>query len=213
MNLIIVHKNKKSAADGGNSILRFAISSEPIADVILDGLSKNLCLDGDTNTVIAAPEGWSVDPGATTSKIIAYRENVPICFEFLQKTKRNSWLAISNGRFATQVDSGLLYKVLDSVRADVVAINVEPELLGKRDKVRLTAQSKVAGVRRLYSDSAKPAPVPNDWPHHIFIKTNVLGQVAPDRDLPQSFSDFIKKCRANVLTLRAISIGGTVLDR
>ena len=107
----------------------------------------------------------------------------------------------------------MLYKVLDSVRADdVVAINVEPELLGKRDKVRLTAEGKMAGVHRLYSDSAKPVLVSNDWPHHIFIKTNVLGQVAPDRDLPQSFSDFIKKCRANVLTLRAINIGGIALD-
>ncbi|MGB2808641.1 MAG: sugar transferase [Sedimentisphaerales bacterium] len=212
MNLIIVHKNKNSAAGGDNGLLRFAVSSEPVAGVVLDGLGKNLCLDSDTNPVIATPEGWGVGPCVATPKMIAYTQSVPICSELLRKTKRNSWLAISNGRFATQVDSGLLYKVLDSVRADVVAINVEPELLGKRDKVRLTAQGKVAGVRRLYSDSAKPAPVPTDWPHHIFIKTNVLGQVAPDRDLPQSFSDFIKKCRVNVLTLRAISVGGTVLD-
>jgi len=212
MNLIIVHKNRNSTNNSGDVLLPFAISSEPIADVILDGLSNNLCLDGDTNTVIAVPEGWSVDPGAATSKIIAYRKNMSICSEFLRNTKRSSWLVVSDGRFATQVDNGLLDKVLAGAQADVLAVNVEPKSLGKRDKVRLTTQGKVAGFRRLYSDSAEPVPIPTDWPHHIFIKTNVLGRVAPDRDLPQSFSVFLRRCRSNAVTLTAVNVGGVALD-
>jgi len=212
MNLIIVHKNRGSANNSGDGLLPFAISSEPIADVILDGLSKNFCLDGDTNTVIAAPEGWSVDPGAATSKMIAYTENVPICSELLQKTKRNSWLIVSNGRFATQVDGELLYKVLAGIQADVVAVNVEPELLGKREKVRLTAIGKVVGFRRLYSDCAEPAPVPADWPHHIFVKTNVLDRVLTGQTLPQFFPALLERCRSNALSLRTINVGGVALD-
>lgn len=212
MNLIIIHKNKNSAAGGVNDLLRFAVSSEPLTGVVLDGLSKNLCLDGDTNAVVAIPEGWSIETRAATPKMMAYTKNVPICSELLRKIKRNSWLIVSNGRFATRVDGELLHKVLAGVQADVVAVNVEPELLGKREKVRLTAQGKVAGFRRLYSDSAEPAPFPADWPHHIFVKTNILDRAFVDQTLPQSFSDFINKCRSNALTLRAISVGGTVLD-
>jgi len=212
MNLIIIHKNKNSAAGGVNDLLRFAVSSEPLTGVVLDGLSKNLCLDGDTNAAVAIPEGWSIETRAATPKMMAYTKNVPICSELLRKIKRNSWLIVSNGRFATRVDGELLHKVLAGVQADVVAVNVEPELLGKREKVRLTAQGKVAGFRRLYSDSAEPAPFPADWPHHIFVKTNVLDRAFVDQTLPQSFSDFINKCRSNALTLRAISAGGTVLD-
>ena len=212
MNLIVIHKNKNSTTSSGNDLLRFAISSEPVAGVVLDGLSKHLCLDGDANATVAIPERWSNKTRAATPKTIAYTKNVPICSELLRKTKRNSWLIISNGRFATHVDGELLYKVLAGIQADVVAVNVEPELLGKQEKVRLAAQGKVAGFRRLYSDSAEPAPVPADWPHHIFVKTNVLDQALADRALPQSFSDFIKKCRSNALTLQAISVGGTVLD-
>ena len=212
MNLIIVHKNRSFANNSGDGLLPFAISSGPIADVILDGLSNNLCLDGDTNTVIAAPEGWSVDPGAATSKIIAYRENVPICSELLRKTRRTSWLVVSNGRFATQIDSELLHKVLAGIQADVVVVNVEPELLGKQDKVRLAAQGKVAGFRRLYSDCAEPAPIPADWPHHILVKTNVLDRVLTGQTLPQSFSTLLERCRSSALTLRTINVGGLVLD-
>ncbi|MHC4887868.1 MAG: sugar transferase [Planctomycetota bacterium] len=212
MNLIIIRKSKNSATSSNDDLLRFAISSEPVGDVIIDGLSKNLCLDGDTNATVAIPERWSIEARAATTKMIAYTKNVPICSELLRKTKRNSWLIISNGRFATHVDGELLHKVLAGIHADVVAVNVEPELLGKQEKVRLTAQGKVAGFRRLYSDSAEPAPVPADWPHHVFVKTNVLDQVLADHLLPQSFSDFINKCRSNALTLQAISVGGTVLD-
>lgn len=212
MNLIIIHKNRNSAASDGNDLLRFAISSEPLTSVVLDGLSKNLCLDGDTNATVVIPERWSIETRAATPNTIPYTKNVPICSELLRKTRRTSWLIVSNGRFVTQINSEFLYKVLDGIQADVVVVNVEPELLGKREKVRLTAQDKVAGFRRLYSDSAEPAPVPADWPHHIFVKTDVLDQVFVDQALLQCFSDFIKRCRSNALTLRAISVGGTVLD-
>jgi lipopolysaccharide/colanic/teichoic acid biosynthesis glycosyltransferase len=137
---------------------------------------------------------------------------VPICSKFLRKTKRHSWLVISNGRFATQINSELLEKVLAGIQADVVAVNVDSEALGKREKMRLTAQSKVAGFRRFYFDSAEPAPISADWPHHIFVRTNVLDQVLADRALPQSFAAFLKRCRSNALTLRAVNVGGAVLD-
>ena len=212
MNLIIIHKNKNSTRGSGDKLLRFAISSEPVAGLVLDGLSKNLCLDGDTNTVIAIPQSWSIGPHAAAPKVVPYTENVPICSQLLRKTKRSSWLVASNGRFATHVDSELLDKVLAGVQADVVVINVVPELLAYREKVRLTARGKVAGFRRLYSDSAEPAPVPTDWPHHIFIKTNVLDKVAPDRTLPRSFSALLKRCRSSALTLTAINVGGVALD-
>ncbi len=183
MNLIVIHKNNNSPTSSNNGLLRFGISSQPIASVILDGLSKNLCLNG----------------------VLLPSKN-------LQKTKRNPWFIISNGRFATQINTEFLYKVLASARADVVTVNVESDLLAYREKVRLTAQGEVAGFRRLYSDFSEPAPFPSDWPHHIFIKTNVLNQVLADRTLCQSFSALIERCRLSALTLCAIRVGGTVFD-
>jgi lipopolysaccharide/colanic/teichoic acid biosynthesis glycosyltransferase len=211
MCLIIVHKNNKSPTGGNGDLLRFAVSSEPICDVVLDELSRNLCLDGNTKPVIAVPEGWCVKTRAEL-KMISYSENLPICPEFLRKTRRNSWFIVSNGRFATKINNELLNKLLTDIQADVVAVNVEPELLVKREKVRLAAQGNVVGFRRLFTDSVEPAPVPADWPHHILIKTNLLDHLAPGHTLAQSFSALLKRCRSNALTLRAVSIGGTVLD-
>ncbi|MHC4544425.1 MAG: hypothetical protein ACYSYL_07845, partial [Planctomycetota bacterium] len=112
MSLIIIRKSKNSATSGSNGLLQFAVSSEPVAGVVLDGLSKNLCLGGDTNTVVAIPKRWSIENLAATPKMIPYTESIPICSELLRKTRRNSWFIVSNGRFATQIDSELLNKTL-----------------------------------------------------------------------------------------------------
>ena len=212
MNLVIIHRNNNSAPSTDNDLLRFGISNEPIASVIFDGLSKNLRLNGDTNAAVTIPEGWAVESPLTSPKIEHYGKHVPLSCEHLQLTKRNSWFVVSNGRFATQINSELLDKVLADTQADVVTVNVEPELLAYCEKVRLTAQSKVVGFRRLYSDSAEPAPIPDDWPHHLFIKTDILNKLLVDGGLPLAFSKFINSCSSNSLTVRSLNIAGTVSD-
>jgi lipopolysaccharide/colanic/teichoic acid biosynthesis glycosyltransferase len=246
MKLIVIHKKSAPVTDAENSssdLLKFALASEPIADLILGGLCG--CLPWDSNRhsvsrfsakrstcrrVCAIPEEWSEQLQAlqhrngtkqrpflnTDLNIIPYAEGVPIPSEFASGAGQNDapslWIDICNGRYATRTDSGLLERVLDGVRADVVAVNLEPELLGEREKVRLTTQGGIAGFRRLYSDSAEFAPFPADWPHHLLVKIGVLAQVLADGALPKSFAGFLEACRSNALTLRSINVGGTVLD-
>jgi lipopolysaccharide/colanic/teichoic acid biosynthesis glycosyltransferase len=224
MNLIVIHRNKDSTISSGKGLLRFAISNDPIASVVFDGLSSSLfrgkhprsCLPTGRRGggfTFAVPEEWSTEPPATSQRILPYVENIPICSELLQKIKRHLWLTVSNGRFATQVNTELLEKVLAAAQtADIIAVNVEPELLAGHEKLRLTSQGTVAGICRLYSDYAELLPLATDWPHHIFIKTKILDQVLTDHILPQSFPDFLERCRSKVLTLHGIRIGGTILD-
>ena len=212
MNLIVIHKNTNSTADNGSDLLQFAVSSELIAGVIFDGLSKNFRLNGDADVLVTIPERWAVNHCLTSPKVELYGKDIPLSNNHPRLMKRNPWLVVSNGRFATQIDSELLDKVLSSIQADVVAVDVKPGLMAYREKVRLTSQGKVAGFRRVYSDFAESIPVPADWPHHIFVKISVLGQVLDNFTLPQAFSAFLERCRLNNLTLRAISIAGTVLD-
>jgi lipopolysaccharide/colanic/teichoic acid biosynthesis glycosyltransferase len=215
MNLIIIHKNNPPVADAKSSsvnLLRFALANEPIAGVVLDGLSKSLPWGRNGEIVCAIPEKWNIESRVPRLKTIHYTENVPIFPEFLRKAKRDKWFVISNGRFATQIDNQLLNKLLVKIQADIVAVNVEPDLLGKREKMRLTAQGKVAGFRRLYCDSTELAPVSTDWPHHLFVKTSIINQLLTDGVLPQSFSALLEKCLSNSLRSCGINIGGAVLD-
>ncbi len=213
MNLIVFHKkNPQITQANGDNLICFALASEPISDVVVNGLSRCLQRGKHSKAFYAIPEEWIIESHIAKLKTMAYTTNLPICPEFLRKSKRNKWFVISNGRFATQIDSQLLNKVLTEIQAGIVAVNVEPELSSGQEKIRLTAQSKLAGFSRLYSDSVELAPVSADWPHHLFVRTHILDQILVNGTLPQSFSTIIEKCRSNELTLQAINLGGVVLD-
>jgi lipopolysaccharide/colanic/teichoic acid biosynthesis glycosyltransferase len=210
MNLIIIHKIENSERDGGNGFLRFAISSEPVASVVFDGLTRSVH-SGKDEVVCAIPKEWGIEQVATGLRIAPYAADISTCREIVQKSKQDQWLVVSNGRFATQMNSKLLEEVLDNVRADVVAITVKPELLAYHEKMRLTAQGKVAGFRRLYTDCAEPQAFPVDWPHHVFVRTSVLDHLCTD-SLPQSFSALLESWHSNTLRLIAVGMAGFIWD-
>ena len=215
MNLIIVHKKQPDVSfkqGGSDSLLRFALANEPVTGVVLDGLSKCLQWSRNGKMLCAIPEEWNIESHSSRLKTVTYADNVPICPEFLQNAKRRFWLVISNAQFAAKIDSRLLHKLLAEIQADLVAVNVKPDLLQKREKMRLTAQGKVAGFRRLYYDSIEPAPIFHHWPHYLFIKNSIFEQFLIDGALPLSFPTLLDKCRSNSLKSYGANIGGIVFD-
>ena len=240
MNIIVIHRN--SADSDGESLLRFALTSEPVAGIVFDGLCRHSGIKGDSilgssvernpgKSFYAIPEEWEVEPFESRHKkqmpgqyllynakpdVIRYKDKITVLSEHFFKTERkgglNQWFVVSNGRFVTHINADLLNKVLAVVEADIVAVNAEPGLLGQREKVRLTTEGKVAGFCRAYSDSAEYAFVSVEWPHHLFIKMDILDRVLVDGALPLSFSALSGICRSKEIILRAINLGGTILD-
>ena len=242
MNLIIIHKNKSPGDSSRGDLLRFALAHEPIAGVVLDGLRKDLYRNNNgsflryrtkcrpTKIIFAIPQEWKIVPeplrnqDGTLSQtsfhnrndIISYTNDIQIPPDIIHRAERKgnpeSWLIISNGRFATWINNELLGNLLSEVRADIIAVNAEPELIGQREKMRITTEGNIAGFRRLYSDTAELTPIHNDWPHHLFVKARAFKKILTDDVLPESFSALINKCRSNELILRAVNVGGNVLD-
>lgn len=232
MRMILIHRDL--AESNGASLFRFALTNEPLAGVVLDGLYRYGDMKRDSvsrlfakrsldKNFYAFPDEWEIESfesrhqkRISRQNVIRYEDSVNVPPELVneagQERGLNSWFVVSNGRFATHINADLLERVLDGVQADVVAINAEPGLLGQREKVRLTAEGNVAGFCRAYSDSAEFTFVSNRWPHHLFIKTDILDRILVDEALPLSFSALSEICRSKELTLRAIKAGGDVLD-
>ncbi len=239
MNLICIRKN---ASNGSKGLLRFALTGEPVAGLVLNGLSRCLSSQDQRSsseghlerldvgkTVFALPEEWKFDPheghdpdekrqntSDAQPELIYYGRNILVPFEHENVSEREgvrkSWFILSNGRFATSIDIVLLERVLFGVKADVVAVNVDPKLLGEREEVRLTAEGTVAAFHRVYTNSAAFAFSTQDWPHHLFIKTCIFERVLPDGVLPMSFSALSNKCRSEGRRLCAVNVSGAVLD-
>lgn len=239
MNLILIHRN--TADSSGESLLRFALTNGPVAGVVLDGLCRFGEVSGDSverlsvkrnldKTFYAVPEEWDIEPfgykyqdhlqskslSDAGLNVIRYKDHIPMPLELVREAAQggnlNSWFIVSNGRFATHINNDFLEKVLVGVQADVVAINSVPELLGQREKVRLTSDGKVAGFHRAYSDSAEFTFNSPDWPHQLFIRTGVLGCLLVGGALPDSYSDFLDRCGSNTLTIQTINAGGIAFD-
>lgn len=222
-------------------MLRFALTSEPAADIVLGGLCKNgkikkisvlgLSVKHSAGkTFYAIPEEWEIAPlksgheirmseqslYKTKSGVIRYKDNITVPSTYLHGTETKGgikqWFVVSNGRYATHINSDFLDRVLAGIEADIIAVNADPGLLGQHEKVRLTNEGKVAGFCRSYSDSAEYTFVSAEWPHHLFIKTDVLDRVLEDGALPLSFSALSGICRSKEIILRAVKLGGIVLD-
>jgi lipopolysaccharide/colanic/teichoic acid biosynthesis glycosyltransferase len=239
MNLIIIHKNEDHKDVKSKNLLRFALAHEPMAGLLLDGISRYIPGSGakdplsracskrnSADTIYAVPDQWDIasdalmkktaEPQKCPNDMIRYSENIQITPDIINRIESEkspeSWLAISNGRFAARINNELFVRILANIRADIVAVNADPELLNKREKIRLTQDSNIAGFRRLYSDSIEFVPELNDWPHHLFIKNHIFVRLFKDGVLPESFSCFATKSRSNGFIMRTIKIGGNVLD-
>jgi lipopolysaccharide/colanic/teichoic acid biosynthesis glycosyltransferase len=162
--------------------------------------------------MIAIPKRWAVESLTTLPKIDYYTQDISLSEDQLQLMNRDSWFIASNGRFVTNINYDLHDKFLSDVHADVVTVNVKPELLACCEKGILTSKSKVAGFRRVYSDYIEPATIPIDWPHHVFIKDNVVDQILINGVFPLDFSEFLRICSSKSLVMLSINIGGTVFD-
>jgi len=214
MQLVVVHQQRKVKSghviDGG--LLRFGISNEPVSNLVLQALNKRPALNGNGRVKVTVPQTWIGLSLAGSLQIDRYGKEVRLFSGGFRPMRPESWFVISNGQFVTQINRDLLEKLLVKIEADVLMLDVRPELRGYCEKVRLTTDGRIAGFRRLYSDTAEPAAFPIDWPAHIFIKNDVLERLLPSGILPRSFLGLLDKCRSAGLKSQAIGIGGAVWD-
>ncbi|MFZ0033562.1 MAG: sugar transferase, partial [Sedimentisphaerales bacterium] len=208
MNLIVIRQNRNFFTNSTCNLLRLAVCSEQLANIILS------CLNGNrsNNETIAIPQPWVSQTTKNKSGIIYYKDKVPVSFGGTSQLKAKQWFIVSDGGFVTRIDHQWLCKVLAQLRADVVAVNVSPQLQAGYEKVLVNSQRKLVGFRRFYNDLAQPTSIPDDWPHHLFVKADILNKLLVDDALPLSFTEFISNCFSNLLTVRGLNIGGTVLD-
>ncbi len=222
--LTIIHRNGRlplngskeagsqgSAKPDSHRLLQLAVCSEPLSSMAFSGFSGS-AHDQSRNAALAIPREWRSQSAKMDAGVIYYEKDLPLPSKFLRGLKENVWFIVENGRYVTHIDDQLLSKVRAQSRDDVIVMNVAPQLQASCEKTRISSQGKLVGIRRFYHDSAQLAPIPDDWPHSIFIKTDVLGNLLVDNALPLAFSGFLDACSARGLTVSGLNVGGEALD-
>ena len=124
----------------------------------------------------------------------------------------DGWTMISNHRFVIRANRDWLKESVQKLSYDVVCITITPSLAGYHEKVCLTPENNIVGIRRYYSDSMELRPTPDDWPHMIFMRSSALRGLTAEGKLPEDFKEFLAECNSRSLAVTSIAAGGKVLD-
>ncbi len=222
MRLILIRETDDSVKTG---VLQQALSMAPLAGVIVSGASRLRFSVEDVgggsksagrtfpeHPAWIVPGAWRGHLAASGGRTVAFAGTAEaLHLQNLEEIRSRPWLVISDGRFATHVAAEVLEQVLAETDADVIAVTASPRLLAYREHVRLTQHGELVGYRRLFRDSAEPAPIPSDWPHHLFVRTERLDRVFGE-GLPSRFDALIERCRSHHLNFEAVGIAGSVVD-
>jgi lipopolysaccharide/colanic/teichoic acid biosynthesis glycosyltransferase len=210
MHLVVVHKSTGSGKSGSDSLLRLAFSGGLVTDVVIGGMSEYYGSHGN-NPTFAVPGEWKRAGGVSNQGVLFYDGKVPVPTT-LDSSGSKSWFVISDGRFFAQTDLQLLSETIARINSDVVVVDVEPRLKAGCEKVLTDSRQNLVGVRLLYADAVQPAPIPSDWPHHLFIRSSIISRLFKDGTLPATFSEFLNGCRSISANITGIGIGGLTLD-
>lgn len=220
MQVIVIRER----GDGsGVSPLRYALSTDPLNRVVLEGLDHLWrCRRGAGPSEMA---GWTnpreshwIVPGAWHAAWPVEGFSIHSCddaqagrIDGLDAGSDRSWIIVTDGRFATCVNHQLLARVVALTTADVIAVKAAPDLLAYRERVRLTQNNELVGYRRLFADSVAPIPMPVDWPHHLLVRPQAFDAVVR-QNLGGDFRTVIEQGRAAGLKMRGIAVGGSAFD-
>lgn len=209
MELVVLHSEKAASTSGGN-FLHFAFSNELTGSVVIKGLKSSQGFSKGQK-LLALPSQWQVNSDAFKD-VVFYDDDQFALQDKLCSTKREKWFVLSDGRFATSVDCKKVLQIADALDSDIIAVNVDPQLAAYCEKARVTPLSSLVGFSRWYCDSVSPSAIPKSLPHHLFIKSEVLGHLLPNGRLPLSFEAILSRCNRNSLSINSISVGGQVVD-
>jgi lipopolysaccharide/colanic/teichoic acid biosynthesis glycosyltransferase len=210
-NLIVLRDTSGQQAKSNNDLLRLMVCNEPFGSFILDCLSDAAGFRK-AGGAIAIPQGWPVPDMKSRLDVVHYTETVPVCFEHTRPVRENSWVVVSDGRFFTVVDNQRICETLAGSQTDVIAVNIVTQLRASYEKVLTTSQNELVGLRLFYEDAAQPTPIPDDWPHHLFVRTSALNNLLMEGGLPLTFNKLLELCDSKSLVVHSTNIGGSVLD-
>jgi len=206
-NLVVL----RDPAGRDENLLRLMVCNEPFESFIL-GCLREVAGFRKVDGAIAVPKHWAVPGFKNRKDIIFYQDTVPVYVRHIRFSHEGSWFCVSDGRFFTLKDNRPIYNTLVESQADVVAVNIVPQLRASYEKVLTASQDELVGFRLFYEDAAQSAPIPRDWPHHLFIRKRSLDNLLVEGGLPLTFDKLLELCFSKSLVVHSASVGGSVLD-
>ncbi len=211
MELIVFH-NREKGAPRHSGFFEFAVSDRLLMEIVWDRKTSGSNLSGCGGVTVAVPSDWQRPPAQIIANVIGYNQQGGVDLSTIDNGDKGDWFVVSNGRFVTKANCDRIRKHVSSLPSDIVLVSLAPELAGYHEKLRITPQDSAVGWRRYYRDSIQLCETPNDWPHHVFIRTMIRDKIAPEGILTLDFDKFLALCSANSLRVISLRAAGRAIN-
>mgnify|MGYP000742918435 CR=1 FL=1 len=212
MELVVFHNPKKAAPDHSD-LFAFALSDRLLAQIVWDRSASGPDLnEGGGQVTVAVPGDVQGPPAQTLVNVVAYDPQGGVDLSALNNGNEGDWFVVSNGKFRTKARYDRIKRHVYSLPSDIVLASLTPELTGYHEKLRITPQNSNVGWRRYYTDSIQLCETPDDWPHHVFIRTAVRKKIAPEGIMTLDFDKFRALCSAKSLRVISLRAAGRAID-
>lgn len=162
---------------------------------------------------VLAPAGWHAeDAVGGAAPVRTYESVADLAAQTVSEVPEGGWLGIRNGRYAVEVDGALLEEALQEAGIQALAVTVDPGHRAYAEKLRVGAEGRVFGFRRLYRSESVPAALPPDWPHLLFLRKGAVEARDGERPLSASFAEVVSQWRTRGVPVRSVVAGGLLWD-
>jgi len=208
MQINLIHTDNSLLSD----LMGSRFNSRNVSDIIFEGYRKNCnsrSIGQTQDCMWALPYRWKTN--SYSQGTIFYQGGTLLLSDDVI-SKIDKWLIICDGEVVTFQDDGLFAVLVDEGVADVITLNITPELKAGSEKICITSKGFLAGIRRYYHDSVQFAEMPSDWPHYTFIRKSAIERALSNNCLAISFFEFRDVCLNNSLIFKNFRMGGDYLD-
>ncbi len=195
--------------DSGSEQARFWLSSFPANRILLEMVKRYYPLEASCCRICAS-EAWNLTDLREDPSVYLYpADRISSLFQSVPQASDPADLVLSNAGILTGLNSDHLNSVFSSFAWDVLAVCVDPELDYAREQVTVM-RNQIIGFRRQYESTAEPDEPSDDWPDHLFCKSEIC-QRLPEQAW-SSFPAFVDCCQKNGVVCRFVRVGGRRLD-
>ena len=190
-------------------VVRWLITKSFCGDSFVEALVRTAGQKNSESAGLLVPSDWLAEQ-------VAGRERLPFFsytadqWEFPSSCKINPpddvWLMRAES--IIDVDHARLCDLIETADADIVTLQVNPELNASREIVRLTSDNSVVGFRRFYEPSCEPVHTPVVWPTIVWFRQEAWGKITSRGSLTLDTNRCFEQLENDGFSIKHFQIGG-----
>jgi lipopolysaccharide/colanic/teichoic acid biosynthesis glycosyltransferase/acetyltransferase-like isoleucine patch superfamily enzyme len=193
-------------------LLSHIFRSKSGGTLFFHSLEKQAFMESFGQSLHLLPDQWvQANPELADLRTHTYSSSQWMIPDLYKKNHSESTLLI-NGCYAFKFDENQITNLFRDISADVVFLKVTENLSAGNEAIRLTPNDEIVGFRRFYQSEVEPMPLPEKWPHIVYLKEGAWKKFSSSGKVPLLFDEFVKKVRDFSLEISCLKIGGKVLE-